>query len=115
MTGFSPRAVSNWSQGSKPSSLTARRLTEIKRLFAALEKLVSPEAIAQLSPPVTAPTGGGGATPKPALAPTYVPASALRAKCGLPYIGSEADLDQWLAAVRNAALAELEKGHRISL
>ena len=45
MTGFSLRAVSNWSQGSKPSSSTAKRLTEIKRLFAALEKLVSPEAI----------------------------------------------------------------------
>jgi DNA-binding transcriptional regulator YiaG len=45
MTGFSLRAVSNWSQGSKPSSSTGRRLTEIKRLFAALEKLVSPEAI----------------------------------------------------------------------
>jgi DNA-binding transcriptional regulator YiaG len=45
MTGFSLRAVSNWSQGSKPSSSTARRLTEIKRLFAALEDLVSPAAI----------------------------------------------------------------------
>ena len=45
MTGFSLRAISNWSQGSKPSSSTARRLTEIKRLFATLENLVSPEAI----------------------------------------------------------------------
>ena len=45
MTGFSLRAVSNWSQGSRPSSSTARCLTEIKRLFAALEKLVSPETI----------------------------------------------------------------------
>ena len=45
MTGFSLRAVSNWSQGSKPSSSTGRRLAETKRLFAALEKLVSPEAI----------------------------------------------------------------------
>jgi DNA-binding transcriptional regulator YiaG len=45
ITGFSLRAVSNWSHGSKPSSSTARRLTEIKRLFAALENLVSPEAI----------------------------------------------------------------------
>src|SRR5713101_8421411 len=45
MTGFSLRAVSNWSQGSKPSSSTARRLTEVKRLFAALESLVSREAI----------------------------------------------------------------------
>ena len=45
MTGFSLRAVSNWSQGAKPSSSTARRLTEINRLFGALEDLVSPEAI----------------------------------------------------------------------
>lgn len=45
LTGFSLRAVSNWSQGSKPSSSTARRLTEVKRLFTALENLVSPEAI----------------------------------------------------------------------
>ena len=45
MTGFSLRAVSNWSQGSQPSSSTGRRLAETKRLFAALEKLVSPEAI----------------------------------------------------------------------
>jgi DNA-binding transcriptional regulator YiaG len=45
MTGFSLRAVANWSQGSKPSSSTTRRLTEIKRLFAALEQLVSPDAI----------------------------------------------------------------------
>ena len=45
LTGFSLRAISNWSQGSKPSSSTARRLTEVKRLFAALENLVSREAI----------------------------------------------------------------------
>jgi len=45
LTGFSLRAISNWTQGSKPSSSTARRLIEIERLFSALEKLVSPEAI----------------------------------------------------------------------
>ncbi len=45
MTGFSLRAVSNWAQGSKPSASTARRFTETKRLFAALERLISPEAI----------------------------------------------------------------------
>jgi|ERR1700722_4861074 len=45
MTGFSLRAVSNWSRGSKPSSSTARRLTEVHRLFAALENLVAPAAI----------------------------------------------------------------------
>jgi len=45
ITGFSLRALANWSQGTKPSSSTARRLTEVKRLFAAIEKLVAPEAI----------------------------------------------------------------------
>ena len=45
MTGFSLRAISNWAQGSKPSSSTSRRFTETKRLFEALERLVSPEAI----------------------------------------------------------------------
>ena len=47
MTGFSLRAVTNWNQGSKPSASTSRRLVEIKRLFAALERLVSPEAIGE--------------------------------------------------------------------
>jgi Protein of unknown function (DUF2384) len=45
MTGFSLRAISNWSRGSKPSSSTAMRLTEIQRLFAAMENLVAPAAI----------------------------------------------------------------------
>jgi hypothetical protein len=34
-----------WSQGTKPSSSTARRLAETRRLLAALDRLVSPEAI----------------------------------------------------------------------
>jgi hypothetical protein len=38
-------AVQALRQGSKPSSSTGRRLGETKRLLAALEKLVSPEAI----------------------------------------------------------------------
>jgi hypothetical protein len=45
ITGFSLRAISNWVRGSKPSPATSRRFTETKRLFAALERLVSPEAI----------------------------------------------------------------------
>ncbi|MGZ5545581.1 MAG: hypothetical protein ACXWIU_12990, partial [Limisphaerales bacterium] len=40
LTGFSPRAVANWARGGKPSTSTARRLTELKRVFRALEKLV---------------------------------------------------------------------------
>jgi DNA-binding transcriptional regulator YiaG len=45
LTGFSPRAVAHWAQGRKPSDSTARRLTELKRIFDVLEKLISPEAI----------------------------------------------------------------------
>ena len=39
----------------------------------------------------------------------------LRPQCSLAYITTESDLDQWLAALRTAAQAELEKGNRISL
>ena len=45
LTGFSPRAVANWAQGRKPSASTERRLIELKRLFTALERLVTKEAI----------------------------------------------------------------------
>lgn len=45
MTGFSLRAVSNWGQGAKPSDSTARRFAEVKRLLAALERLISAPAI----------------------------------------------------------------------
>ena len=51
----------------------------------------------------------------PAPEATYIAATSLRVSCALPYIASEADLDQWLAAVRAAAAAELKKGNRISL
>lgn len=45
----------------------------------------------------------------------YTPASSLRPQCDLPFIATEADLDQWLAALRTSAHAELKKGNRISL
>jgi len=71
------------------------------------------ERAARLAAP--APAGGGeGGDPAPA-APTYVPANSLRATCALPYIATEAELDQWLASLRSAAIKEIEKGHRISL
>lgn len=47
MTGFSQRAVTNWNQGAKPSASTLKRLIEMKRLFAALERLVTPDAIGE--------------------------------------------------------------------
>jgi len=68
------------------------------------------------TPPPPPPKPGGGTPPKPEPpAPTYVPASSLRAKCDLPFIGSEDDLDRWLAALRAVAAEELKKGNRISL
>lgn len=68
------------------------------------------------APPLPPPAQGGGAPPKPEpTAPTYVPVSALRAKCDLPFIASEDDLDRWLAALRVAVAEELRKGNRISL
>jgi len=45
LTGFSPRAVAHWVQGRKPSTSTERRLTEMKRIFEALETLVAKDAI----------------------------------------------------------------------
>nr|MBA3351307.1 hypothetical protein [Blastocatellia bacterium] len=71
--------------------------------------------VAQLAAP-TPPLKPGGGTPKPeSPAAIYVPVSSLRAKCDLPFIGSEDDLDRWLAALRAAASEELKKGNRISL
>ena len=65
------------------------------------------------------PSAAPGPDPKstgPSPAPvTYTPASELRAKCELPYVGSADQVDEWLAALRVAAMAEIEKGHRISL
>ena len=57
----------------------------------------------------------GEKTPPPAPPVHYTPSNSLRPQCGLPYIATEAELDQWLAALREAAQAELKKGNRISL
>jgi len=46
---------------------------------------------------------------------TVVPASALRTGCRLSQISNEAELNQWLEALRSAARQELAQGHRISL
>src|SRR5258708_20135280 len=45
LTGFSPRAVAHWAQGRRPSASTERRLSELGRLFAELEKLIAGEKI----------------------------------------------------------------------
>ena len=44
-----------------------------------------------------------------------VPASALKISCPLNQITNTVELQQWLDALRSAAQAELDQGHRISL
>ena len=68
--------------------------------------------IARLAAP-PAKTGGQPGDKNPPV--RYTPATSLRPQCDLPFIATEADLDQWLMALRKAAQAELEKGNRISL
>lgn len=46
MTGFSPRAVANWSSGKPPGPSAQKKLTELTRLFDALSELVDPKALA---------------------------------------------------------------------
>ena len=46
MTGFSPRAVANWSSGKPPGPGAQKKLTELTRLFDALSELVDPKTIA---------------------------------------------------------------------
>lgn len=62
--------------------------------------------------------GGGDEVVDPTPTPAtvrYISARELQAKCDLPYISNETELELWLEALREAALAELQKGHRISL
>lgn len=61
---------------------------------------------------------GDGKTPLPPPPPApvrYVPASGLRPKCALSHVADTLQLEEWLDALRTAAMAELEQGHRISL
>jgi len=58
------------------------------------------------------------AAPKDAPPPaviTVVAASALKVSCPLSQITNTVELQQWLDALRTAAQAELDQGHRISL
>lgn len=97
---------------------SARFVTTIRDRLNRYRAQDYPEQLALLSQLVAPPppTSKPGDLPKPEPPrPTYVPAGSLRAKCALPYIGSEADLDLWLASLRTAAAEELKKGNRISL
>jgi hypothetical protein len=72
--------------------------------------------VSRLGVPAPQSPGKPGGAPTPTRAPVrYIPAASLRPKCSLPYIATEANLDQWLATLRIAALVELDQGNRISL
>ena len=45
LTGFSLRAVANWSQGQVPSAPAMKKLTELQRLFEALSQVVERKTI----------------------------------------------------------------------
>jgi hypothetical protein len=66
------------------------------------------------SPPPKPTQGEGNPAPIPQ-ALTYVPASSLRTKCRLPFLSTEADVDEWLAALRESAVIEIKQGKRLSL
>jgi hypothetical protein len=99
---------------------TARFVTAIRDRLNRYRTQDYPAQLALLAalaaPPPPKPDTGPGDTPKPEPPPpTYIPASSLRPDCNLPFIGSEADLDRWLTALRSVAAEELKKGNRISL
>ena len=73
-----------------------------------VSKLAAPK------PPLSSDKPGDKPTPAPPQV-RYTAATSLRPKCSLPYIATEAELDEWLTALRCEAQAELAKGNRISL
>jgi hypothetical protein len=70
----------------------------------------------RLAAPPPPPPGKPGAPATPASAPVrYTSATNLRPHCNLPYLATEAEVDVWLSSLREAALAEIKQGNRISL
>lgn len=70
------------------------------------------ELLARLATP---PTKKGGKAGEQAPPVGYISSTSLRPQCDLAFIATESDLDQWLAALRTTAQAELKKGNHISL
>lgn len=105
------------SRSARETIASARFVTSIRDR---LNRYLTQEYPAQLAlasrlaaPPVV--TTDGETTTETATPVSYTPAASLKAKCGLPFIATEAELDQWLSALRAAAKVELDKGNRISL
>lgn len=49
LAGYSERAIAEWEKGKPPAAASHARLTEVKRLYAALAKVMAPDAIAEWS------------------------------------------------------------------
>lgn len=47
MTGFSPRAVAEWTRGKEPSAPAKRAFAEVDRLLDALARLMKPKEVGQ--------------------------------------------------------------------
>ncbi|MEX1117028.1 MAG: BREX system P-loop protein BrxC [Akkermansiaceae bacterium] len=95
---------------------TARFVTAIRdrvNRYRSIDYPTQLELAATLATPAPVP-GGGNSTPTPP-APTYVPATSLRTKCKLPFLSNEAEIDEWLAALRESAVTEIQQGKRLSL
>ena len=97
-------AKADLQNASKPSAVTLRlnryRETDKPQQLATIARL-------------TAPSGVDGGDDKPTI--EVVPASSLQPNCNLSQITNTQELEQWLSALRQAAEAELNQGHRISL
>ena len=97
---------------------TARFVTAIRdrvNRYRSIDYPAQLELAASLATPAPVPTpGGGNPTPAPP-APTYVPATSLRTKCKLPFLSTEAEIDEWLAALRESAVTEIQHRKRLSL
>jgi hypothetical protein len=89
--------------------LTRYTSTDYPAQLTLLNRLTTPTPL-----PGDYPGNSGGEPPRVA-EPCYIPATSLKADCGLTYVTTEADIDRWLAALRKIALAEIKKGARISL
>jgi len=97
-------AKADLQSATKPSAVTLRlnryRDTDKPQQLATIARL-------------TASSGGAGGEAKPEI--KVVPASSLQPNSTLSQITNSAELEQWLSALKQAAEAELNQGHRISL
>ena len=102
----------------KAATESARFVTAVRdrvNRYRSLDYPAQLELAASLAAPGPASSSGGGAQVPTPPAPTYVPATSLRTKCKLPYLSTEQEIDEWLAALRESAVNQIQQGKRLSL